>query len=650
MAQLLLALTLALASLLAAWTGDQLALRYDNHMLLVPIGAVSLLAMRWLPWSLAVPVMLTGPIINGWLMDHSFAMLASRMLGACLTGLVGAALLRAVGVQRLFASVSDVLWFLAIGVMLAPAISGALSIGLMWLLDGRPTMGWSALWWVCWATEAIAVLTLVPLAKGLRQPFAWPGHYELLTLAVVVAQSVIVFEDLLPERYAMQLPLAFVAYPILLWAAFKVSLRWLALLLVVNASFALWATATGMGPFTGGSLVENLLLLHGNLGLLSCTALLLSCSLSERRDALVRLQESESRYRLIVENQSECVCKLDENGHTVFATPNTHRWLPSLEHEGISAVTWLCQQAEEPETRVWRNLRDGHRVALQSERGGVWIQWQLTPLLERGKLVTIIIVGNDISVQRIAREEARQHLDDLTHLGRLSDMAQMAGGIAHELNQPLTAVITFAQASQRLLKDSPDTQEAQGAIDRAVHNAQRAAEIIQHMREFVRKSPTERAPHSLDQLVHEVFSLLAFEVRKQRVSLTLEAPQEQILVNVSRVQIHQVLVNLIRNAMQALVGSDTYEPRITVRLRRQDGSVLLDVRDNGPGLPDGARDSMFEPFRSENPSGLGLGLSISRAIVEAHDGDLNFVDVDSGCCARVRLLVCEVADRRRLVS
>ncbi|MEM6987213.1 MAG: ATP-binding protein [Pseudomonadota bacterium] len=645
-----LAAVLACCAVVAAWTGDQLALQYDGHMLLWPIGAVSLLAMWLLPWRVAIPVMLIGPLVNGWLMDHTMPMLASRMLGACATGMVGVSLLRAFGVRELFGSVSDVLRFLALAVIVAPAISGALAIGLMWQLDGRPAMAWSLFWWVCWATEAIAILTLVPLAKGLARPFAWPGRYELISLVVVTVQSAIIFDDLLPERFAMQLPLAFVAYPILLWAAFKVSMRWLALLLVVHAGFALWATAAGMGPFTRGSTVENLLLLHGNLGLLSCTTLLLSSALAERRDAIMRLSESENRYRLIVENQSECVCKLDADGNTVFATPNTHRWLPQLDGGDGGALEWLCQQAGEPAAKVWRNLRAGTRVELQSENGGVWVQWQLSPILEGGLLVSVIVVGNDISAQRVAQEEARQHLDDLTHLGRLSDMAQMAGGLAHELNQPLTAVITFAQASQRLLKDNPDALEARGAISRTVHNAQRAAEIIQHMREFVRKSPAERENQPLDQLVREVFSLLAFESRKQRVALMLDAPKDRIFVDVSRVQIHQVLVNLLRNAMQAMVGAGTYEPRITVRLRREHGSAWMDVRDNGPGLPSGAQNAVFEPFRSESPNGLGLGLSISRAIVEAHDGDLNFVDVASGCCARVRLPIAELRDQRRIAS
>ncbi|MEM9601738.1 MAG: ATP-binding protein [Pseudomonadota bacterium] len=645
-----LAAVLALLAVVCAWAGDQLALQHHEQMLFWPIGAVSLLAMWWLPWRLAVPVVLAGPLVNGWLMDHTASMLAGRVVGACATGMIGVALMRAAGVKRLFGSVSEVLWFLALAVFVAPGISGGLSIGLMWQLDGMPTAQWSLFWWVCWATEAIAILLIVPLAKGLRQPPAWPGRYEWITLAVVVVQSAVVFDDLLPERFAMELPLAFVAYPILLWAAFKVSMRWLALLLAVHAAFALWATAAGMGPFTRGSTVENLLLLHGNLGLLSCTTLLLTSALAERRDAVMRLRESETRYRLIVENQSECVCKLDAAGNTVFATPNTHRWLPTLEGGGAAALNWLCDQAGETPAQVWRALRAGSRVELQSENDGTWVQWQLSPILEQGELVSVIVVGNDISAQRVAQEEARQHLDDLTHLGRLSDMAQMAGGLAHELNQPLTAVITFAQASERLLRDNPDAAEARGAISRTVHNAQRAAEIIQHMREFVRKSPAERETQALDKLVQEVFSLLAFESRKSRVALMLDAPKQRILVSVSRVQIHQVLVNLVRNAMQAMVQADTYEPRITVRIRLQDGSALMDVRDNGPGLPSGSRNAVFEPFRSESPNGLGLGLSISRAIVEAHDGDLNFVDVSSGCCARVRLPVADQRGQQRIAS
>ena len=637
---------LLLASVLAAWTGDQLTLQHDGQMMLWPIGAVSLIAAWLLPLRLAIPILVIGPLVNAGLMDHDLPTRAGRVVGACATGLIGASLLRAAGVKRLFGDVSDVLCFLALGVFTAPALGGGLSIFVMWQLNGMPTAEISLFWWVCWATESIAILLIVPLAMGLRTFARWPGRYQVVSLFVVVAEAAIVFDDLLPERFAMQLPLAFIAYPILLWAAFRVSLHWCALLLAVHAGFALWATSMGMGPFTRETTVENLLLLHGNLGLLSCTTLLLASSLKERRDAVAQLRDSETRYRLIVENQSESVVKLDRHGRVIFATPNAERWMPMAARPGENCLEWLCAEAEEPASAVMQSLLDGQRVELQSETAGVWLQWRISPLFDAGELASVIVVGHDISARRHAQEEARQHLDDLTHLGRISDMAQMAGGLAHELNQPLTAAITFAQASKRLLTDDPSTAEARGAIDRVVHNAERAAEIIRHMREFVRKAPAEREQHALEQLVREVFSLLAFESRKQRVSLILDAPHKHTVVSVSRVQFHQVLVNLFRNAMQAMSSADTPDKQIVVRIRSDESGVWLDVRDTGPGMPAETRQVVFEPFRSESSDGLGLGLSITRAIVEAHDGDINFVDSPIGCCARVRLPAVNAGQQR----
>lgn len=632
-----LVVALLLASLIAAYSGDRYLLLADSQMMLWPIGAVSVLAAWFLPWRLAIPIMLAGPAFNAIVLDQGIAMVAGRAVGACATGLIAVRLLRMSGVVKLFGSVSDVLRFLAIGVVLAPAISGALAVLVMWQLNGMPSMEASAFWWMCLVAEAIAILLIVPLVVGLQGGLKRPNRDQIISFTVVLIEAVVVFDDLLPDRFAMQLPLAFIAYPIVLWAAFRVSLYWCALLLAVHAGFALWATSMGMGPFTLDTSVENLLLLHGNLVLISCTTLLLASSLQERREAAALLQESETRYRLIVENQSESVLKLDCHGHVLFATPNASRWLPMASNPLENCLSWLCAQADEPQASVMQQLRDGQRVELQSETAGVWVQWRLSPVFEHTDLASIIVVVHDISARRHAQEEARQHLDDLTHLGRISDMAQMAGGVAHELNQPLTAVITFAQASKRLLGDSKDATEALGALDRVVHNAERAAEIIRHMREFVRKAPAEREVQCLERLVREVFSLLAFESRKQRVSLVLDAPHAINDVNVSRVQIHQVLVNLFRNAMQAMATVESGDRRITVRLRNHDGSIWLDVSDTGPGLPEAERQAVFEPFRSESSDGLGLGLSITRAIVEAHDGDINFVDSPVGCCVRVRL-------------
>jgi len=130
---------LLLASVLAAWTGDQLTLQHDGQMMLWPIGAVSLIAAWLLPLRLAIPILVIGPLVNAGLMDHDLPTVAGRVVGACATGLIGASLLRAAGVKRLFGDVSDVLCFLALGVFTAPALGGGLSIFVMWQLNGMPT-------------------------------------------------------------------------------------------------------------------------------------------------------------------------------------------------------------------------------------------------------------------------------------------------------------------------------------------------------------------------------------------------------------------------------------------------------------------------------------------------------------------------------
>ncbi|OQX47382.1 MAG: histidine kinase, partial [Candidatus Sedimenticola endophacoides] len=253
------------------------------------------------------------------------------------------------------------------------------------------------------------------------------------------------------------------------------------------------------------------------------------------------------------------------------------------------------------------------------------VEYTSTPLKgEQGSTVGSVVVFRDISARKSAEEAARQHQMDLAHVGRLSTMGEMASGIAHEINQPLTAIATNAHACIRLL-ESPDVSHERVAdvIERIAAQAERAGEIIRHLRQFVRKEQPERKELNINQLINEVVVLLKPELNKAGVRLRLELDEGLPMVHAQHIQIDQVILNLARNAIEAMQEVDASARVLTVQTASGGrNAVIVSVSDTGPGITDAVRGKLFDPFVTTKSTGMGLGLSISRGIIDAHKGTL----------------------------
>jgi two-component system sensor kinase FixL len=231
---------------------------------------------------------------------------------------------------------------------------------------------------------------------------------------------------------------------------------------------------------------------------------------------------------------------------------------------------------------------------------------------------------HDLTEERARDAEVRRSQERLAQVARFASMGELAAGIAHELNQPLAAIATYAQACDRLLASpAPALGPVQEALRQIAGQALRAGEVIRRMRHLVSDRKTEQQLEDLNDVVREVAALAARDVRLYAVRLVLDLAPAELPAVVDRVQIQQVLLNLLRNAMEAL--GDLPAPRRTITLatvRLSTYEAEIRVRDAGPGVPAETGDQLYDPFFTTKPEGTGLGLAISRTIARAHGGQL----------------------------
>ena len=232
-----------------------------------------------------------------------------------------------------------------------------------------------------------------------------------------------------------------------------------------------------------------------------------------------------------------------------------------------------------------------------------------------------------------AEEKAMEHRRQLAHVSRLGTMGEMASGLAHELNQPLTAIANFTRGCiRRLQVDDADMPAIMVAMDQTVREAERAAEIIKRLRDFVSKGEVSRSLTDVNATIPVAIDLLANEISRHdiKVDLQLEKSMPEILVD--HIQIEQVILNLLRNSIESL--QSVPDPReITIATACNGSKINFTLSDNGPGMTDKVRQNLFHPFYTTKTQGMGLGLSISRSIIEAHGGQLTKLDTDSNGCA-----------------
>jgi PAS domain S-box-containing protein len=244
---------------------------------------------------------------------------------------------------------------------------------------------------------------------------------------------------------------------------------------------------------------------------------------------------------------------------------------------------------------------------------------------EDGKIIHSTSIQTDITGWEQAQMEIEKQRQELIHVTRLGTLGQLASSIAHEINQPLTAILSNAQAAQRFLNQKePNLGELREILKDIIDDDKRAGEVIRKMRSLIKKKEFSFEKLDINNLIRETILLLRGYVMKKNKKIRVQADPDLPLVDGDRVQLLQVLLNLITNGVDAMVERGPAAQELVIRTSKNDAnSVVIAIKDSGSGLPDKDPHRVFEPFYSTKPEGLGMGLAISRAIVEEHSGTLH---------------------------
>src|SRR5271166_2149702 len=364
-------------------------------------------------------------------------------------------------------------------------------------------------------------------------------------------------------------------------------------------------------------------------------------------------KQAQDRFRLVVEASPNGIVLVDAQGHIMLVNTCVEKLF------GYGREELIGQDIEVLVPERFRGGHPAHRAGFHSELAARDIGVGLELFARRkdgtefpveigsspiqspeGMLVLSVIV--DISPRKQAETEARQHREETAHLSRVAIMGEMAGSLAHELNQPLTGIVNNASAGRRFIaKGRADLAKLDGLFEAIVADGHRAGEIIRGIRSMVRKGKEVRGPVNLNDVIASVLRFVHSDALGHHCALVTEAGPALPLVAGDQVQLQQVLLNLVVNAFEAMRETPAAERRVIIRSEHEsEGRVRVSVRDFGTGLPEEEPARIFERFFSTKREGMGMGLAIARSIIDSHGGELAAANArGGGACVHFSLPV-----------
>jgi len=357
--------------------------------------------------------------------------------------------------------------------------------------------------------------------------------------------------------------------------------------------------------------------------------------ITARAQAEIALRDSEERFRQLAEHIREVfwVYGIAEERILYVSPAYEEVWGRSIANFCERPLDWL--EAVHPDDRPriqaahitksqWGHLDEEYRI-VRPDGAVRWIWDRGFPVRdETGHVYRVAGLAEDITARKLADDQLRRQQAQLARTSRLSLAVELASNLAHEMNQPLAAIVSYTQACLTLLRQGKaDPREVTGTLEEVINQSLRAGEIIRHLRELVRRHTAAQAALDLNAVIHAVISYAQLELRQAKLNLKLDLAESLPAVLADDLQIQLVVLYLMRNAIEAMQEPDHGLHELTIQTRSLGANtVQVTLRDTGHGFSEEAAKRLFQPFFTTKPGGMGLGLSISRSIIEAQDGRL----------------------------
>jgi two-component system, LuxR family, sensor kinase FixL len=514
------------------------------------------------------------------------------------------------------------------------------------------------LYWARWyASNALGSLTLGPIALICLEkiPFSLVNpvrrRLEALLIATVLALTCIVAFQEVPAIATGYVPaLLYLPLPIIVWAAVRFGAKGASGAIMVVSLVLIWRTLNGPSLFVVGSAEANVFAMQLFLIGLSTPILLLGSAIEETRHAETATREREERISFAAASSSVGLWQYEIATGTFWATDycRTLFGLP-------------CGEAVNLDHLLSRIHPNDYRVASAAFRSAIaravpleiefrvqgmndgihWIGARAQPVLdEDGEPTAMTGAFGDVTSRKMAEADADMQRQEIAHLMRVSMLGELSGGLAHELTQPLTAILSNAQAGKILLSGGKKNLEEIGNIfDDIITEDGRAGEVIHRLRGLLRKGENKYEAIDMNELIGSTLRLLHSELIDRRIAISDEKAVDLPATKGDPIQLQQILINLFMNAMDAMDGVAPARRVISVStVMTNEGGVEVRISDCGTGLPPSQEQHVFQPFFTTKKRGLGLGLPICASIMKLHGGTLSLQNnVSEGATAIFRL-------------
>mgnify|MGYP001377267706 CR=1 FL=1 len=361
--------------------------------------------------------------------------------------------------------------------------------------------------------------------------------------------------------------------------------------------------------------------------------MVLEKEVAERQAAEVLLAQNEKRLRQIIETEPECVKVHSRDGTILEMNPAGMRLVEAEQPSdviGTSIYSFVAPDFVADYRALAKRVFAGaveklefEIISLKNRR--LWMETHAAPLTDaNGNVTAILAITRNISAQKLYEQHMRREYRELAHASRLDTMGQFATMLAHELNQPLTAIANYSKGALLRLRSNPERAEVFAAMEHVCGQAERAANIIRSLRGFISKADEELSYLSMNEVVEQALCIARIEAQAQNVVIECEFADGLPSVFGERTQLQQVVLNIVRNGLEAMEQVPASGRRMRViTSKASNGMARVRIDDTGPGLSQIDLDNLFTPFLTTKPTGMGMGLSICRSIVEAHGGRLS---------------------------